>query len=62
MYRPDWFIEEERNLVNAYFNDENYKKNMFAYIVEHASNRWLKYRDKIKKEYKDNLKKGVIID
>lgn len=49
-------------LMMRIINDENYKKTMFDYVEEHASNRWIKYRDKIEKEYKDNLKKGVIID
>lgn len=62
MYRPSWYIEEEKEMVNAYFNDKSYKKTLYDYIDEHASEKWKKYRDKMDSIEEKYLKKGIIID
>ena len=61
MYRPDWYIKEEKEMVEAYFNDESYLKTMSDYLNEHASEKWKNYRDKMKKERKEYLKRGIIV-
>lgn len=61
MYRPSWYIEEEKRLAEEYFGNDKYQ-NLDDFIEKHASDKWKKYKIKIENEYQKKLKKRVIVD
>lgn len=63
MYRPDWYLKESEALKHMLLHDDRYADvEIQDFLNEHATQKWKDYRDKIEKEYNDNLKKGIIID
>ncbi len=45
--REDWFIEEERRIINEYFESDD-ESPMLDYVLRHASKRFVKEYERMK--------------
>ncbi len=59
--RPEWYEEEQKKLAEKFFGSDEFQ-DWDSFYEEYASDRFKAYDIEDMRKYKENLKKGIIVN